>query len=113
MKLNGFALTNHPIKLFKTDKEVVSEAVTHYGYALLFASEELKADKEVVLKAVMQNGYALEYEFEALKTDKEVVLKAVKQNGLALKFASKDFKAKKRCSSCRSEEILARARARL
>ena len=38
---------------------MVLEAVKQRGYALVFASAELKADKEVVLEAVKQDGDAL------------------------------------------------------
>ena len=40
-------------------KEVVLAAVAGDGYALEYASDELRADKEVVLAAVTQNGWAL------------------------------------------------------
>ncbi len=40
-------------------KEVVLAAVTRHGWALEFASEELKRDKEVILAAVTKNGDAL------------------------------------------------------
>jgi len=66
---------------------VVLAAVTTNGYALEYASDELKADKEIVLAAVTSVGYALQYAADDLKADKEVVLAAVKDEGIALKFA--------------------------
>ncbi|WP_064610347.1 DUF4116 domain-containing protein [Streptobacillus moniliformis] len=45
-------------------------------------------NKKEVLKAVKQDGWALEFASEELKNDKEVVMAAVKQNGDALQFAS-------------------------
>ena len=51
-------------------------AVKQYGYALQFASANLKNDREVVLAAVTQNGYVREYASANLQNDREVVLAA-------------------------------------
>ena len=91
VKQNGFAL-EYASEELKNDKEIVLEVVKQNGYALKYASKELKNDKEVVLEAVKQNGYALKYASKGLKNDKEIVLEAVKQNGNALRFASKTLK---------------------
>ena len=48
---------------------------------------------EIVLEAVKNDGYALEYASEELKADTEIVLAAVKNNGMALEYASKKLKA--------------------
>jgi hypothetical protein len=54
----------------KADREVVMAAVRHsFGYALEFAPEELQRDKEVVMEAVKRNGFALKYASEDLKND--------------------------------------------
>ena len=45
----------------KGNKEIVKEAVTHYGSALQYASAELRGDQEIVMEAVKQNGRALQY----------------------------------------------------
>ncbi|WP_064581203.1 DUF4116 domain-containing protein [Streptobacillus moniliformis] len=45
-------------------------------------------NKDFVLEAVKNNGWALEYASKELKNDKEAVMAAVKQNGDALQFAS-------------------------
>ena len=51
------------------DKQQVLASVTRYGYALRYASEELKNNKKNVLVAVNQNGYALEYASEEIQND--------------------------------------------
>ena len=43
------------------------EAVKRHGYALGFASSELKNDREIVLEAVRQNGHALRYASSELR----------------------------------------------
>jgi len=48
---------------------------------LEFASDQFKSDKDVVLEAVKQDGYSLEFAAEHLKSDKDVVLEAIKQDG--------------------------------
>jgi len=53
---------------------VVLAAVAADGYALQFASAELKRDREVVLVAVAQNGNALNYASSELIRDKEALL---------------------------------------
>ena len=60
----------------------------NHGYALQYASGELKADKEVAFEAVKQDAQALQYASKDLKADKEVVLEAVTQNGRALQCSS-------------------------
>jgi len=57
-------------------RPLVLSAVAHYGYALRYASLELRGDKEVVLAAVAHDGYALRYASEELRGDKEAVLVA-------------------------------------
>lgn len=73
------------------NKEEVIKTVKEGGWALEFASEELRYDKEVVLEAVNNYGWALKYASYDLRNDKEVVLAAVGNCGWALKFASKEL----------------------
>jgi hypothetical protein len=40
----------------KADKEVVLEAVSHYGWALQYASEDLKRDKDCRRVLIAQKG---------------------------------------------------------
>ena len=73
---------------FQDDKEVVLEAVKKDGYALRFASEELRDDEEVVLEAVKNDAFAFSYVSERLKDNKEIVLTTVKKYGRAFSGAS-------------------------
>ena len=50
-------------------KAEVLAAVKQDGYALRFASDELRGDKEVVLAAVKQDGRAFEYASEELRCE--------------------------------------------
>jgi hypothetical protein len=50
-----------------------------------------KSTKVEVLEAVKQNGYALKYASEELRGDKELVLEAVKNNPLAFDFAGEEL----------------------
>jgi hypothetical protein len=90
----GWALQYASAEL-KNDKEVVLVAVAQNGRALVHASVELKNDKEVVLAAVARNGLALQFAPAKLKNDKEVVLAAVASFGHALQFASAALKSDK------------------
>jgi hypothetical protein len=73
-------------------KDIVLAAVQKDGFALQFASEDLKNDREIVLAAVQQNGLALAYASPDIQAESAIVLKAFKQNGFALQYASKDLK---------------------
>jgi hypothetical protein len=83
---DGYALCH--VRRLMADREVVLVAVAQVGYALRYASAELKADREVVLVAAAQNGWALQFASAELKADREVVLVAAAQNGDALEHAS-------------------------
>ena len=56
------------------------QAVAQTGWALEFATEELKGDREIVMRAVSQEGLALKYATEELKCDREIVTLAVLQD---------------------------------
>ena len=60
---------------FQNDFEIVKIAVSHDGYALQYASPELKKNFEIVKIAVTKNGCALEF-------------------GLALEYASEELQGK-------------------
>jgi hypothetical protein len=62
---------------FNNNKQIVLTAVSYFGSALEFASDELKNDKEVVLVAVSNNGYSLQYASYNLKNDKDIILTAI------------------------------------
>ena len=56
-------------------------AVKKNGFALRYASQQLRGDREVVLAAVKQDGDALCHASAELAGDREMELAAVKQNG--------------------------------
>jgi hypothetical protein len=91
MAQNGYALRYASAEL-RADREVVLAAMAQHGYALEYASAELRADREVVLAAVAQHGYALRSASVELRADREVVLTAVAQNGDALQWASEELR---------------------
>ena len=71
------------------DKEVILEAVKHWGLNLMAASERLKDDKEVVMEAVRSYSMALKYASERLQDNNEIVAEAVRECWPSLQFASK------------------------
>lgn len=91
VKRNGYALKYASVEL-KNDKEVVLEAVRDNGMALWFAGEEIQNCKEVVFEAVRENGISLHFASDELQNDKEIVLEAIRGNGMSLQFASNHLK---------------------
>ncbi len=77
-------------KTFKSDREIVLEAIKQDGSSLQFASEELQSDREIVLEAVIQNSLALEFASENLKADKEIISKAAINSREIYLFNKKD-----------------------
>ena len=57
----------------RSKQQVVLAAVSKNGYALEYASEELKRDRNIVLAAISKDGRALEYASEELKKDREIL----------------------------------------
>lgn len=90
---HGFAL-KYATQELRADKEVVLEAVKQDAEALNFAVPELRADKEVLLQAVKQEGFSLQFAGQELQADKEVVLEALKQNRSALQYAAPELQQK-------------------
>ena len=88
---DGYALEYASDDL-KNDKDVVMAAVQQNGFALHYASDALNNDREVVMAAVQENGLSLVHACDALKNDREVVMTAVEQDGEALQFASDALK---------------------
>ena len=62
------------------------------GWALQYATEELRGDREIVMAAVTQNGWALQFATEALRGDREIVMAAVTQNWRALRHATEELR---------------------
>lgn len=73
----------------KSDKEVVGYAISREGgYALYYASEELKNDRELVLASVRDKGRMLRHLPEQMRGDPEVVMAAVENDPGAIIYAS-------------------------
>ena len=92
--------------LLEADREVVLAAVKQNGWAIQYASVQLKADREVVLAAVKQNGLALNYASVELRADREVVLAAVEEDGWALKYASAELRADREVVLAADREVV-------
>ena len=60
--------------------------VKQNGFALNFASNELKNDEDCVIEAVSQNGLSLKYASKELKNNKIIILEAVKRSNKYLKI---------------------------
>ena len=84
--LRGYILWYLPEK-WKSDKELVMEAVRQNGRALRCASDTMREDVEVVMTAVLQDGLALKYASESLRSDENVVHAAIMQNRHARFYA--------------------------
>ena len=91
VKKDGYAL-QYASEELKGDREIVQAAVSQVGYALQFASAQLRGDREIVLVAVSQKGYALRYASDEMKGDREIVLAAVSQSKYALQYASAELR---------------------
>ena len=76
---------------FKTNKNIITEAVKSSSKVLSFLAENEKNDKNLVITAVKHHGYALQYASEELRNDKDVVITAVGHNGNALQYASEEL----------------------
>ena len=59
--------------------------------ALREVDETFKSDREIVLEAVKSIGYSLLWADEAFKSDKEIVLAAIKSDISAIKHADENF----------------------
>ena len=88
---SGWAL-QYASEELRGDREVVMTAVSRTGWALRFTSEELRGDREIVMKAVSQFGWALEYASEELRGDREIVMTTVSHVSLCLQFASEELR---------------------
>ena len=76
----------------ETTRTYWSKKVQQNGFALQYASEQLKGDVDVVKLAVQQRGFALQYASEQLKGNADVVKLAVRQDWHALEYASEQLK---------------------
>jgi len=69
------------------NRKVMLQAVTHYGAALRFGTDEVRAERYIVEAAVTQDGMALEFASEALRADRELAVLALQgSEGRAFDF---------------------------
>ncbi|MBR0351026.1 MAG: DUF4116 domain-containing protein [Clostridia bacterium] len=78
-------------KTIGNDYDTMMTMVKKAGYALGYASEELKNNREIVIEAVKNDEAAISYASKELKNDPEIVLMAVRHNGNALKYIPDHF----------------------
>ena len=71
---------------------MVMTAAAQDGWALEYATEELRGDREVVMTAVAQAGGALQYATEELRGDRDVVMTAIASLGWAVEHASEELR---------------------
>ena len=77
---------------FKSDKEIVLASVKNYGVTIKHADNALKSDREIAYAAVSEDGWALQHLPIELQNDKELVLKAIENDWTALKFVSDEVR---------------------
>ena len=71
--------------------------MSKHGWALQFATDELKGDRKIVMAAVSKHGRGTSNSAaEDMKGDCEIVMTAVSQAGLALPFATEEMKGDSR-----------------
>jgi hypothetical protein len=76
-----------------TNRELMLEIVSNFGFWLQLADEKLRKDRDVAILAVKNDGLALQYVHWALRADREVAISAVTSNGLALQHIHALFSA--------------------
>lgn len=88
VQIDGLMLGNKLVtQKWRSDPDIVIHACENHGYALQYASEELKNNRPVVIAAVNQRGVALAYASEEMKNDYYIVLDAVRNNRMAIVHA--------------------------
>ena len=86
-------LNQHIVNKFLHRSLVILAAVKSNGYALEYASPELRNNKDVVMTAVQNDGHALQFASEELRSDIDVVLAAVQRSGdWMLEYTSKELR---------------------
>ena len=91
VKRDGWAL-GYASEELRNNPIIVLEAVKKEGMALIYASEKLRNNPEIILEAIKENAYALNYASEELRNNKEIVLVAIRKDGLVLRYASLELR---------------------
>jgi len=91
---NGYALQFASQEL-RSNWEIVKAAVSGAGAGgcLQFASPELRSDAAIVLAAVSSDAYAAAYASASLCADRNFMLAVVSKAGLALEYATPELRA--------------------
>jgi hypothetical protein len=64
----------------KSDRDIVSAAISQNKKSIIYASSKLKDDEEFMLKYIREDGSFLRYVSERLYNDKKIILTALKTN---------------------------------
>lgn len=93
VKENGFAIAYASLEL-KQNHNIALCAVKEYGWAINYLCQfpKLTGDRHIMIAAAESYGNALCWASEKLKADREVVLCALKNDGMALGHASSKLK---------------------
>jgi hypothetical protein len=78
---------------FRSNRDIVMQAVIRNGYELQYASSELRNTRAVVAAAVRQNGESIIYASETLREDYDFALLAVKTDGLCIQYMSQELQS--------------------
>jgi len=62
-----------------------------------YFEDKFLSSREFMLKACKINGYALYFASEEIRQDEELVMEALKQNGFVLKYSNELYKARMDC----------------
>lgn len=82
---DGQLIRNLP-KHYHFDKDVVLSAVKNNGYALFYASSELKNNFEIVMEAAKCKFFMIQDVSENLRDNKKIILTALSNNHVNLVF---------------------------
>ena len=77
------------------DKEFILQAIKLNSLSIVSSKHvHIVSDKEFMLEAVMNNGYALNYASDEVKQDPEIVMEALKCNGFVLKYSDELYQSR-------------------
>ncbi len=77
------------------NKDFATDILTKNPYNLKFFSERLRSDKEIVSRAISNNVYLLELASDALRNDKTFMKELLQKNPTALRYISEELKGDK------------------
>lgn len=77
------------------NKDFATDILTKNPYNLKFFSERLRSDKEIVSRAISNNVYLLELASDAIRNDKAFMKELLQKNPTALNYISDELKEDK------------------